>query len=27
VAQKRNITLKTGVPEPKGNLIFSTQTN
>ena len=30
VTQKRgsrNITLKTGVPEPKGNLMFSTQTN
>ena len=27
VAQKRNITLKTGVPKPKGNLIFSTQAN
>ena len=23
----RNITLKTGAPEPKGNLVFSTQTN
>lgn len=23
----RNITLKTGVPEPKGNLVFSTQAN